>query len=545
MTQTTLTGVRRAQGGIAERMFFSPAGLCSIAVSCVYLVVAIGFFNRVGLSAEAATRTAHLTNLVAGYDQSALAFGLERPPLPTLFGLLFATVPEFRTMGLAVAIGIALTGGLSVAVANGIGRWAGLGAKTHLLFVAAFAMHPLLLISGASGMPEALYATLLLAAFGQLLRWLDRESTTPLILAGVACGAAFLLRYDVLWVAAAIALCVYYVALTREIGIENLERAQATTVAFVVPVAFVVGFWTITAWFAHGDLLEFVYSAARLGALSANDTGVVAAQADMHWDLLATGAWLGVWTASLAPLSLLAIVGLAGFGLATADRAALALAGALASILLPEAASLLSGQGQAHVPHLFAFVVPAYILVAYIERRRGGGRRPFTYERGSRQRQLALCLLLVIAAGASIVRLPATPLVDNPVGGVLIALRANQRPAPAGDVAAAANWIRQNAAAGEVIVDLERSADVYLATAKPDYFRTPEDKNGPAVIANPEGVAAYILMRRPIPGTGRGAIERSYPTLWERGLTGFEVAFESGDYRIYRVPTPAGENRTQ
>ncbi len=247
MTQTTLTGVRRAQGGIAERMFFSPAGLCSIAVSCVYLVVAVGFFNRVGLSEEAATRTAHLTNLVAGYEQSVLAFGLERPPLPTLLGMLFATVPEFRPMGLAVAIGIALTGGLSVAVANGIGRWAGLGSKTHLIFVAAFAFHPLLLISSASGMSEALYTTLLLAAFGQLLRWLDRESTTPLILAGVACGAAFLLRYDVLWIAAAIALCVYYVALTREVGIENLERAQATTVAFIVPVAFVVGFWTITA----------------------------------------------------------------------------------------------------------------------------------------------------------------------------------------------------------------------------------------------------------------------------------------------------------
>ncbi len=206
---------------------------------------------------------------------------------------------------------------------------------------------------------------------------------------------------------------------------------------------------------------------------------------------------------------------------------------------------MLSGQGQAHVPHLIALVIPAYILVAYIERRRGGGRRPFTYERGSRRRQLAFCLLLAIGAGASIVRLPATPLVDNPVGGVLVAMRANQRPVPPSDVAGAANWIRGNAAAGEVIIDLERSADVYLATAKPDYFRTPEDKSGPAIIANPEGVAAYILMRRPLPGAGRGAIERAYPTLWDRGQTGFEVAFEAGDYRIYRVPTPSGENSRQ
>src|SRR3954467_9209929 len=114
MTQTTLTGVPRAEGAIAERMLFSPAGLCSIAVSCIYLVVVIGFFNRVGLSEEAATRTAHLTNLLAGYHQSAPPFGLQRPPLPTMLGLLFATVPEFRTMGLSVAIGIALTGGLSV-----------------------------------------------------------------------------------------------------------------------------------------------------------------------------------------------------------------------------------------------------------------------------------------------------------------------------------------------------------------------------------------------------------------------------------------------
>lgn len=473
--QTTLAGVRRSEGGLLERMLLSPAGLLSLLVSAIYVATAVTLAGRVGLSEEAVSRTAHLTNLISGYDQTALAFGIERPPLPSILGFLFATVPELRGQGLAVALGLSAVGGVSVAVANGLGRWAGLGRRTHVLFVAAFALHPLLLLAGSAGLPEALYSTLLLAAFSQFARWLDRETTASLIAAGTATGAAFLLRYDVLWIAAAIGVSVYFVALTREQGVENVERAQATTVAFSVPVVFVVGFWTITTWFAHGDLLELIHTASSLSALGANSTAVIAERAELAWDLVATGRWLGVWAVSIAPLSVVAVVGLAVYGLAAADRPALGLAGSLASIALPATFAVLTGHGQPHVTHLFPLIVPAFVIVAYIERRRGGGRRPFTYERTARRRQLALCVLLVVGSAAAVIRLPAYPDSAFPPNAVPAAILDGERPERDPAV--------QNAAAGEVLVDLERTGAVYLAVGHPEYFRTPEDESGPATPA--------------------------------------------------------------
>ena len=543
--RTTLAGVRRVEGGLIERMLLSPAGLCSMLVSAVSVFAAVQLSARVGLSAEAVARTAHLANLISGYDQTALAFGIERPPLPTLLGFIFATVPELRTGGLAVALGLAAASGIAVAVANGLGRWAGLGRRTHIVFVAAFALHPLLLLSSAAGLPEALYATLLLGAFAQFARWLDRETTAPLIASGTAMGAAFLLRYDVLLVAGAMATCVYFVALTREQGVENVERAQATTVAFSVPVVFVVGFWTITTWFAHGDLFEFVRDAAQLTALSANSAEVVAQRADLMWDLGATTLWLGGWALALAPLSVAAVVGLATYGLAVADRPALALAASLGSIALPSLLGVVTGLAQPQVAHLIPLVVPAFVVIAYIERRRGGGRRPFQYERTARRRQVALVVLLVLGTLGSGWRLSAAPASAFPLSVAVSTLLAASGPPQDEAVELTASWLRQNAGPGEVLVDTERTAAVYLAVGHPEYFRTPEDRSGPAVIANPQGVATLLLTRQPIAGTGRGAIERAYPTLWDRPRSDLELAHEAGEYRIYRIITEVAENSRQ
>jgi len=544
-SRTTLAGVRRAEGGRIERLLLSPAGLSSLLISVVYVFAAVQLANRVGLSAEAVARTAHLANLISGFDQTALAFGIERPPLPTLLGFIFATVPELRTGGLAVALGLAAASGVAVAIAHGLGRWAGLGRRTHLAFVAAFALHPLLLLSSAAGLPEALYATLLLGAFAQLARWLDRETTGPLIASGTAIGAAFLLRYDVLLVAGAMATSVYFVALTREQGVENVERAQATTVAFSVPVVFVVGFWTVTTWFAHGDLFEFVRDAAHLTALSANSAEVVAQRVELAWSLGATSMWLGGWALSLAPLSVVAVIGLITYGLAAADRPALALAASLGSIALPPFLGVVTGLAQPQVTHLIPLVVPAFVVVAYIERRRGGGRRPFQYERMARRRQVALVVLLVIGALGSGWRLSAAPASAFPLQVAVTMLADGSGPQGDEAVDLTASWLRQNAGPGEVLVDTERTAAVYLAVGRPEYFRTPGDRSGPAVIANPQGVATLLLTRRPVAGTGRGAIERAYPTLWDRPRSDLELAHEAGEYRIYRIITEVAENSRQ
>ena len=142
-------------------------------------------------------------------------------------------------------------------------------------------------------------------------------------------------------------------------------------------------------------------------------------------------------------------------------------------------------------------------------------------------------------------RLGAAPASAFPLQVATATLIDRSGPARDEAVELTASWLRQNAGPGEVLVDTERSAAVYLAVGHPEYFRTPEDRSGPAVIANPQGVATLLLTRRPVAGTGRGAIERAYPTLWDRSRSDLDLVHEAGEYRIYRIVAEVGENKPQ
>ena len=77
-----------------------------------------------------------------------------------------------------------------------------------------------------------------------------------------------------------------------------------------------------------------------------------------------------------------------------------------------------------------------------------------------------------------------------------------------------------------------------VATRLFERFYTPGDLGGEAVIANPVGIAQYVLVRRPVSGATPGAVERAHPRLYEGGHPEMSLAFEAGEYRIYRIEAP-------
>jgi hypothetical protein len=362
------------------------------------------------------------------------------------------------------------------------------------------------------------------------------------ILAGVALGVAFLLRYDVVWIAAVMAFAFYARARDRGDGAERIDRAQATSFAFSVPVLFVVGLWTITAWFAHGDVTQFLGDASDLSALAANDPTIAASMDIMRGEALEVARWLAPWLASFGLLSMLAVVGLVIQGAVRNDMDSLILAAVLSSTLLPPVISVLTGHGQPHVTHLFVLVVPAFVTLAYLERRRREGLRPAPYERRAIRRQFTTCSLLFLASMATAVVFPWLPQSDPPAPLLIHRLRVGGAEPMPEDVRSTVAWIKEHAGDGDVLVDPERCAAVMLALNHFDRFRTPTDTGGLAAVADPVGISNFVLLRRPVAGAEPGPIERAHRNLYAGNEPGSELVFEAGDYRIYRVSTPPPED---
>lgn len=518
---------------------FGTLGWAVFGVSALYVALSLILVRGLRLpSSEAVARTAKLGSLYDGFDTSLLAAGLDRPPLLTLLAMPGAIFPGLRADGLAAALSVAALGGLTVIAARNLAGWAGLSRLATVLYVAAFALNPLLLVSGAIGLPDGLYATLMLLAIGQFMRWLHNETVAPVIAAGVAMGLAYALRYNSLLIAVAVGASFWWVARNRGPEHERADRAQATVMAFAVPVAFVVGLWAVIVWFPHGDPFEYLRLASRLSAVGGDSADVVRRMADLRLDAPQVLLWIGRWTVMVAPLSVAAIVAVAAHGVLRWNRESLALALVLTSLLAPEAQALFTGSGQPHVSHLYVAIVPAFAVFAYRERRLWDGSTPGVYDRRRHRMQVAAAAALLVASLATVVVLPLSPIGDAPSREVLRRVW-NREPAEYPQEEAVAMWINANAAAGDVLVDPERAARVMLASGRYDRFRTPADEGEEATLFDPFGLAGYILVRRPVAGAGKGVIESVRANLFEEGAPFVSLAFETADYRVYAVEGPA------
>ncbi len=511
--------------------------------SVLYGALAWYLVGELGLTtSEAVARTVRVGLIWDGFQTSLVAFGFDRPPLLTALAVPFGGIDSLREHGLTAALTTAAGSGVSVFVAGTLARSAGLTSGASVLFVAAFALNPLLVYAGVLGLPEMVYASLMLVAIWQFGEWVERRDVASVVVIGVIVGVAFLLRYNVLVVAAVAGWAFWWVGREQERETYEEETARATALAFAVPVVFVVGLWTLVAWFPQGELFGYLRQAADLSRLGAEDIEVIQRTEALRRDVLGTAAWVGRWTLLIAPLSVLSVVASAALGIYEGNRGRMALALVAGSVVLPEAVALFSGHGQAHVPHLFVAVVPAFALLAHRERRITGGVQPSAYERPRRRAQLAWCSALVAASAVSawvIVLMPAT---DPPAEALEEAVRTRSVPAAASvpaDAQQMADLIRVNAGGGDVVADISRHASVMLAAGDLSLFQTDASHGEEATLFEPFGSAGYVLTRRPLPDQGPGRIERAYEGVFMNGAPSLSLAFEAGDYRLYAVTGPA------
>lgn len=510
-------------------------------LSAGYIGAAVYLVGELGLtSSEAVARTARAATLWDGYEVTMFGFGFDRPPLLNILTIPFAAFDGLRANGLAAAIGTALGSAIALPVITKVARDAGLWRGASLLFILAFVLNPALVFAGVFGLPEMIYSALVLLSLVEFGRWVQDRTVASVITSGVALGLAFLLRYNVVLLAAVMAWGYWFVAREDERRTGEAEGAQANMLAFLVPVVFVVGLWSLIAWFPRGYALEYLTLARDLTALGNDDPEVISRMRAFQGDPLAVSQWVGGWTLAIGPASIVAILGLATFAGWTRHRAEAVFAALCAAVVLPEFVALLGGWGQAHVSHLFVAVVPAFAIVAYRERILTRGLPPSAIEGPRRRAQFALAGGLFLASMLSATAIWLMPETDSPAADLEATIRTGFAPPSATlDELEMAAYIRENAEAGDVVADVNRHAALMLLVGDPSRFQTEASEGEEATLYEPFEIARWLLVRRGVAGQGPGRIERAYDDLFEEGPESLALEFERGEYRLYSVTGPA------
>jgi hypothetical protein len=189
---------------LARRAGLSEAGRARVGLVLLYFGLAALYFAvghtllmRYNLfDPDATSRVANAGYVLMSRDPHLSAIGFVWNPLPSLAEvpiLLFSRWwPELRTHGLAGVIQSALFMAAAALVVRGIAADRGLGSGWRHMAVACFALQPMIVVYGASGMSEAAELFCLLWCVRHLMRWIDDRRIEDLAWAGLALGLGYL-----------------------------------------------------------------------------------------------------------------------------------------------------------------------------------------------------------------------------------------------------------------------------------------------------------------------------------------------------------------
>ena len=168
--------------------------------------------------------------------------------------------PELRTHGLAGVVQSALFMAGAVLMVRRIALDRGLGTGWRCIVVVSFALQPMIIVHGASGMSEAAETFCVLWCARYLMRWSDQGRIGDMAWAGIALGVGYLARYEAILGAMGAAVFVGVLA-TRH---AEADRRFATVLAHVAiilfPTALAASIWALTGWVINHELFAIVSS---------------------------------------------------------------------------------------------------------------------------------------------------------------------------------------------------------------------------------------------------------------------------------------------
>ncbi|MEP6697441.1 MAG: hypothetical protein ABJA34_11275 [Pseudonocardiales bacterium] len=233
-------------------------------VSVVFYVTlgAVLVFHYDSVMGDALARVSDGHAVLFSRDPKLAAVGFVWTPLPVLLMLPLMPLkflwPALTARGFLANI----ESGIAMAVAVGLlatmlREW-GVRRAPRLMLVAAFALHPMIILYGANGMTEALFILCMLAVVRRLTNWMTTGATWQLAMSGVFLALAYLARYEAIVGALACVVVVLMVSFTRASGAWGERRSVAVADCLIVGLPPAMAFigWSVTSWAIVGSPFE-------------------------------------------------------------------------------------------------------------------------------------------------------------------------------------------------------------------------------------------------------------------------------------------------
>jgi hypothetical protein len=527
------------------------AGLSALYFAVGYLLV----IQYDLLDGDAASRVANAGYVLISRDPHLSAMGFVWNPLPSMVEipiLLFERWwPELRTRGLAGVAQSALFMAAAALMVRGITLDRRVSSGWRQVAVAAFALQPMIIVYGASGMSEAAEILCVLWCTRYLMRWSDAGRTVDLAVAGLALGVGYTARYEVVPAALGAVVFVAVVAGRRADTGLRLSSVLANTAIIAYPIALAATVWALAGWVINHELFAIVSS--QYG--NENQVAGARRRGDVVRDSAA--AWMPI---SARLLGMQPLVGIASAG-ALAYAALARKPAAVVPVVTfgPVLAFAAWGQYSATTFGLFRYfllAVPMVICIALAFWAPGPSTRR-SWAVPTRSGGLATVLLCTsvligfpVTARAALndrISNQQLQLVVNALlhPGRLPAQEQRYRQGLATDRLLADYFDRQRLPTGSVLMDSFAAWGIWLNSADTKQFRVTSDYDFKAALNRPwQYDVTYLVVTNPA-STDADAINIRYPTLWNDGagfstrvLTMMNGASDDDRFRIYRVTGP-------
>ena len=506
------------------------------------------------LPGDAWSRVGNAYYVLFSRDPHLAAMGFVWNPMPSLLTLpflpLMAAWPPLVRDGFIMVLWSAVFMAFAAQQLFGTLRDARVATPLALLAALGFALHPVIVQYGANGMTEALFILALVVIVRYLARWVRTNETAPLVIAGIALGVAYLVRYEAAPVGIAAGALVLAIAFRRAEGErrDRILRAVADALVFGLPLATMFLAWMLASWVVVGQPFEqFSSSYGTTSQLAAEAEGIddVGMQATTQ-SLMFAIRQIGSMTPLLLPILAVAAV----VGALRRDRTLLVPLAVFGGVLAFALVAWMTGRTAGWLRYYitvvpFAALLAGWTLGALWER----VPRVVISWRDRIRESASRSVVLVVTAVVLVMQL-----VSVPAGAVTLGDQSLAR--PEGTVSDVLRWEsgRQVAAyldgldagEGEILLDAFLGFPIILHTADPRQFVITPDRDFPAVLADPATFGVrYIVV--PPPGVGLGdldAITREYPGFYADGggiatlIHEFDAPSPNLLWRVFQVNEP-------
>jgi hypothetical protein len=409
--------------------------------------------------------------------------------------------------------------------------------------VACFALNPVIIVYGGSGMSEAGMLFCLLWCARYLLRWVSTDQVGDLAWAGIALGVGYLVRYEMIPATAGAAGLVIVMTLRRSQGRSRIDSAVLSTLIVTFPITAAFILWALAGWVVDGELfaqLSSQYGNATIVDL-ARTQGYVAQ--GTHW-----------WTIDQRLLAMQPFVGIAAL-VAIAHSALSRTADALVPLATFGAVLAFSVWGE-YSGTTFGFVryyvaaIPMVIVIALILWRPAAAP--------SRVGAALVCASLFIAIPVTAVSM-LNPVIGNHqlllgisslFGRSSTAMQDQWHRRMSVDERLLADYLdRKNLPEGSVLTDTFTTWGLFQASEHPRQFVVTSDYDFGSKLNRPWELGVRYIVATNSGNAALDAINKRYPTMWDDGagigelVYSGEGAFGQEQYRIYRVLEPTDDER--